>query len=63
MSAVLGAVGNVFTWLFAPTGQGATAAIVTLVNVITNNDYLLIGVSLMIVGSVIGFLARIIHST
>lgn len=63
MSAVLTAVGSVFAWLFAPTGTGATAAIVSIINVITANDYLLIGVSLMIVGSVIGFLARIIHST
>lgn len=65
MSAVLGAVGSVFSWLFVGvTGANPVApAITTLVSVITGNDYLLIGVSLMIVGSVIGFLARIIHST
>lgn len=63
MSAVLSAVGSVFAWLFNPAGENAVPAVTTLVNVITQNDYLLIGVSLMIVGSVIGFLARIIHST
>lgn len=65
MSAVLTAVGSVFNWLFVGvTGSNPVApAITTLVGVITSNDYLLIGVSLMIVGSVIGFLARIIHST
>lgn len=65
MTAVLAAVGSVFEWLFVGvTGSNPVApAVTTLVNVITSNDYLLIGVSLMIVGSVIGFLARIIHST
>lgn len=65
MSAVLDAVGSVFGWLFVGiTGANPVApAITTLINVITGNDYLLIGVSLMIVGAVIGFLARIIHST
>lgn len=65
MSAVLAAVGSVFNWLFVGVaGTNPVApALETLVGVITTNDYLLIGVSLMIVGSVIGFLARIIHST
>lgn len=65
MTAVLNAVGSVFEWLFVGvTGSNPVApAITTIVSVITGNDYLLIGVSLMIVGSVIGFLARIIHST
>lgn len=58
MSTILTAVGSVFTAMFGTNGYVAT-----LVGVITANDYLLIGVSLMIVGSVIGFLARIIHST
>lgn len=58
MATILAAVGSVFTAMF-----GASGYVATLVGVITANDYLLIGVSLMIVGSVIGFLARIIHST
>lgn len=58
MATILTAVGSVFTAMF-----GASGYVATLVGVITANDYLLIGVSLMIVGSVIGFLARIIHST
>lgn len=63
MSAVISAVGSLFAWLFNPAGEGAVPAITTLVSVITANDYLLIGVSLMLVGAVIGFLSRIIHST
>lgn len=58
MTTILQAVGSVFSAMF-----GASGYVATLVGVITANDYLLIGVSLMIVGSVIGFLARIIHST
>lgn len=58
MTTILQAVGSVFSAMFGTSGYVAT-----LVGVITANDYLLIGVSLMIVGSVIGFLARIIHST
>lgn len=58
MSTIITAVSAVFTAMFGTSGYVAT-----LVGVITANDYLLIGVSLMIVGSVIGFLARIIHST
>ena len=58
MTTILTAVSAVFSAMF-----GASGYVATLVGVITSNDYLLIGVSLMIVGAVIGFLARIIHST
>lgn len=59
MDTILGYVGAIFEALFTPT-TGYIAKVITLV---TGSPYLMIGLSLMIAGSAIAFLRRLIRST
>ena len=59
MSTILGYVSDVFAALFTPS-TGYIAQTITLV---TGNAYLMIGLSLMIAGSAISFLRKLIRST
>ena len=63
MAEVLAAAQSLFQWMFVTTtGTNAhTAAVVTLINLITGNDFLLIGLALMITGVVCKYLAKIIR--
>ena len=65
MSAIIAAVTTVFNWLFVgTTGSNATdPAIKTVIDLVVGNDYLLIGVALMISGAAVSYLARLIHNT
>lgn len=58
MAEVIAAAGTLFTSIFGSTGW--LASVITF---ITSNSYVLIGVGLMLVGSVLGFLRRLIAST
>ena len=59
MITILGYVGDVFEALFTPS-SGYIAKVISLV---TGEPYLMIGLSLMIAGSAIAFLRRLIRST
>ena len=65
MATILQAVSKVFNWLFvSTTGANATdPAIKTVIDLVVGNDYLLIGVALMISGAAVSYLARLIHNT
>lgn len=65
MSEVFAAASQIFSWLFVTTtGTNAhTAAVVQLINLITGNDFLLLGLGLMIAGAVCSYLARLIHTS
>lgn len=65
MQAVINAATTLFNWIFVgTTGQNAVPAVMTsIINFIVGNDYVLIGVSLMLVGSILGFLKRLIATT
>lgn len=58
MAEVIAAAGTLFTSIFGSTGWLAN-----VITFVTSNSYVLIGVSLMLVGSVLGFLRRLISST
>lgn len=58
MSAIMTAVGTVFSAFF-----GASGYVTSIVTLITGNDYLLLGVALMVAGTAIGYLSRLIHNT
>ena len=58
MSAVMTAAGTVFSAIF-----GATGYVSQLITLITGNDFLLIGLGLMIAGAVCSYLARLIHTS
>lgn len=58
MAEVIAAAGTLFTSIFGSTGWLAN-----VITFVTSNSYVLIGVSLMLVGSVLGFLRRLIAST
>lgn len=64
MAAILAYVGAVFEWLFVgTTGTNATpAAIAQVISLITGSPYLMVGLSLMVAGSAIGFLSRLIRN-
>lgn len=65
MSDILAYVSSIFNWLFVTTtGNNAhTAAIKQVVDFVVGSPYLMIGLSLMIAGSAIAFLRRLIRST
>lgn len=65
MSDILAYVTAVFNWLFVTTtGTNAhTAAIVQLIDLITGQPYLMIGLALMISGAVVSYLSRLIRNT
>lgn len=65
MADILAYVTSFFNWLFiGTTGADATpAAITQVVNLVVGTPYLMIGLSLMIAGSAIGFLSRLIRNT
>lgn len=65
MQAVINAATSLFNWFFVgTTGANAVpAAMTSLVSFVVGNDYVLIGVGLMLVGSCLGFLRRLIAST
>lgn len=65
MATILGYVSAFFEWLFVgTTGANATpAAISQVISLIVDSPYLMIGLSLMIAGSAIGFLSRLIRNT
>lgn len=58
MSAIMTAVGTVFSAFF-----GANGYVTSIVTLVTGNDYLLLGVALMVAGTAIGYLSRLIHNT
>lgn len=65
MAAILAYVQQLFSWLFVTTtGENAhTAAIKQVINFVVAEPYLMIGLSLMLAGSAIAFLRRLIRST
>lgn len=65
MTDILAYVSSLFNWLFVTTtGTNAhTAAIKQVVDFVVAEPYLMIGLSLMIAGSAIAFLRRLIRST
>lgn len=64
MAGIFSYVSALFEWLFVgTTGTNATpAALATVIDLITGNAYLMVGLSLMIAGSAIGFLSRLIKN-
>lgn len=58
MAEVIAAAGTLFTSIF-----GATGWLAGVISFVTSQSYVLIGVSLMLVGSILGFLKRLISST
>lgn len=58
MSTILGYVGDVFTALF-----GATGYIANVITLVVAQPYLMVGLSLMVAGSAIGFLSRLIRNS
>lgn len=58
MSTILGYVGDIFSAMFGTTGY--ISQVITLV---TGNAYLMVGLSLMISGAVVSYLARLIRNT
>lgn len=65
MSDILAYVASIFNWLFVTTtgADAHTAAIKQVITLVTGNAYLMIGLSLMLAGSAIAFLRRLIRST
>lgn len=65
MADILAYVASLFNWLFVTTtGTNAhTAAIKQVITFVTGEPYLMIGLSLMLAGSAIAFLRRLIRST
>ena len=65
MAAILEYVASIFNWLFVTTTgtDGHTAAIKQVVDFVVGQPYLMIGLSLMLAGSAIAFLRRLIRST
>lgn len=59
MSTILGYVSDVFEALFTPS----TGYIAKVISLVTGEPYLMIGLALMIAGSAIAFLRRLIRST
>lgn len=67
MAAILSYVASIFNWLFvsmdSTASPAAPAAIKQVITLVTGNAYLMIGLSLMLAGSAIAFLRRLIRST
>lgn len=65
MTGILEYVTSLFNWLFVTTtGTNAhTAAIKQVIDFVVAQPYLMIGLSLMLAGSAIAFLRRLIRST
>lgn len=65
MSTIISAVTTVFNWLFVGTtgSNPIDPAIKTVIDLVVGNDYLLIGIALMISGAAVSYLARLIHNT
>lgn len=65
MSDILAYVASLFNWLFVgtPGTNPVPAAITQVITLVTGNAYLMIGLSLMLAGSAIAFLRRLIRST
>lgn len=59
MSTILDYVSAIFAALFTPT----TGYIAQVIDLVVGTPYLMIGLSLMIAGSAIAFLRRLIRST
>lgn len=59
MTDILGYVSAIFSALFTPS----TGYISQVISLVTGEPYLMIGLSLMIAGSAIAFLRRLIRST
>lgn len=64
MAAIFAYVKSIFDFLFVGTtgNPGTPAAIATIIDLVTSNAYLMVGLSLMIAGSAIGFLSRLIKN-
>lgn len=58
MDTILGYVTSLFSNMF-----GASGWIASVVTLVVSTPYLMIGLSLMIAGSAIGFLSRLIRNT
>ena len=63
MSAIISAVTDVFNWLFVGTtgANPVDPAIKTVIDLITGNDFLLVGVALMVAGAAVSYLSRLIR--
>lgn len=57
MSAVIDAASTLFTNMF-----GATGWVASVITLITGNDFLLIGIGLMLTGAAVSYLSRLIHT-
>lgn len=57
MSAVVTAASTLFTNMFGSTGWVAS-----VISLITGNDFLLIGIGLMLTGAAVSYLSRLIHT-
>ena len=58
MSEIFTAATTVFSNIF-----GASGYVASLITLITANDFLLLGLGLMIAGAVCSYLARLIHTS
>lgn len=65
MTGILEYVTSLFNWLFVTTtgANARTAAIKQVIDFVVAQPYLMIGLSLMLAGSAIAFLRRLIRST
>lgn len=65
MAQIMSALSTVFNAFFVTTtGTNAhTAYVKQIVDLVVGNDYLLLGVALMVAGTAIGYLSRLIHNT
>lgn len=63
MSAIISAVTDVFNWLFVgTTGTNAVdPAVKQVIDLIIGNDFLLLGVALMVAGAAVSYLSRLIR--
>lgn len=66
MAQVVAAATAIFNFMFhvsSGTGDTIPAGVVPqVVSLIVNNDFLLIGLALLLTGSAVSYLSRIIHS-
>lgn len=64
MTEIMNAVSTVFQAFFVTTtGTNAhTAYVKQIIDLFLQNDFLLVGVALLISGTAIGYLSRLIHS-
>lgn len=65
MAALIATITQVFNWFFVgnPSANPAVPpAITTVINLVVNNDFLLIGLALMVSGAAVSYLSRLIRT-